>query len=80
MKKFWIYNYHALLWRKKIKFDEHIWFVKKYIKSLLLRIKKLNEIDYVHGDIKPKNIIYNNPENNYLIDFNAFDKKNKRLF
>ena len=43
-----------------------------------MRIKKLNEIDYVHGDIKPKNIIYNNPENNYLIDFNAFDKKNKK--
>ena len=61
--------------KEKIKFNEHMWFVKNYLKSLLLSIKKLNEIHYVHGDIKPKNFIYNYPENNYLIDFNAFDKK-----
>ena len=63
---------------KKIKFDEHMWFVKNYIKSLLLSIKKLNEVGYVHGDIKPNNFIYNNPKNYYLIDFNASDKINNK--
>ena len=56
---------------KKINFNENIWFVKNYIKSLLTSIKKLNDIGYVHGDIKPANFIYNNPKYYYLIDFNA---------
>ena len=62
---------------KKIKFNESIWFVKNNIETLLLSIKKLNNIGYVHGDIKPDNFIYNNPENYYLIDFNSSDMKNK---
>ena len=64
--------------RKKIKFDEHMWLVKNNIKSLLLSLKKLNEVGYVHGDIKPNNYINNNPKNYYLIDFNASDKINKK--
>ena len=62
---------------KKIKFNESIWFVKNYVKALLLSIKKLNNMGYVHGDIKPDNFIYNNRENYYLIDFNSSDTKNK---
>ena len=62
---------------KKIQFDENIWFVKNYIKSLLLSIKRLIDEGYVHGDIKPDNFIYNNPKNYYLIDFNASDEINK---
>ena len=39
-----------------------------------MSIKKLNNIGYFHGDIKPDNF---NPENYYLIDFNSSDMKNK---
>ena len=61
---------------KKINFNENIWFVKNYIKSLLISIKKLNDIGYVHGDIKPANFIYNNPKYYYLIDFNDYEEIN----
>ena len=63
---------------KKIKFNENMWFVKNYIKSLLISIKKLNSIGYVHGDIKPENFIYNNPNYYYLIDFNGSGKIGKK--
>ena len=64
--------------REKIKFDENIWFVKNYVKSLLLSIKKLNDIGYVHGDVKPENFIYINPNYYYLIDFNGSGKIGKK--
>ena len=64
---------------KKIKFNENMWFVKNYIKSLLISIKKLNSVGYVHGDIKPENFIYNNPNYYYLIDFNGSGKIGKKM-
>lgn len=54
---------------KKIKFNENINFIKQYIKDLLLSIKCMNDKKYVHRDIKPKNFLYLNSNEYWLIDF-----------
>lgn len=56
---------------KKLNFKENIQFVKNYIRALLLSIKSMNEKNYVHGDIKPNNFIYNNLNDYFLIDFDS---------
>ncbi len=49
---------------KKIDYSGNLKYVKNYIKSLLITIKKFHEICYVHGDIKPDYFLYEN-ETNY---------------
>ena len=44
---------------------------KNYVKYLLLTIQELNSKNYFHGDIKPDNYLYLNPQKYVLIDFNA---------
>ena len=56
---------------KKINYRENIDFVRGYIKSFLLAIKKLKEKGYAHGDIKKKNFVYQNPKKYRLIDFDS---------
>ena len=58
----------------KVNFKENMWFVKNYLKCLLLTIQQLNYKEYYHGDIKPSNYLYLNPEKYVLIDFNASGK------
>lgn len=60
----------------KVNFTENIWLVKNYVKCLLLSIKQLNKKVYFHGDIKPSNYLYLNPDKYVLIDFNASGKIN----
>ena len=57
-----------------VNFKENMWFVKNYLKCLLLTIQQLNYKEYYHGDIKPSNYLYLNPEKYVLIDFNASGK------
>ena len=60
----------------KVNFTENMWFVKNYVKYLLLTIQELNSKNYFHGDIKPDNYLYLNPQKYVLIDFNASGKIN----
>ena len=53
----------------KFSYNQNLSFIKSYIKSLLTCIKELHSKNYVHGDIKPGNFIYNNEKNYHLIDF-----------
>ena len=60
----------------EVDFTENMWFIKNYVKHLLLAIQQLNKKKYFHGDIKPNNYLYLNPQKYVLIDFNASGKIN----
>ena len=53
----------------KINFEAGFNYVKNYIKSLLLCLKKMHKENYIHGDVKPDNFIYIKKKIYYLIDF-----------
>lgn len=54
---------------EKIDYSCSLSYVKNYIKSLLFAIEKLHAMNYVHGDIKPDNFLYEKEDNYHLIDF-----------